>query len=148
MTLLVSITTIIFLVHTIIEASMNYNSREAHILSYFTIQSNIIIAAWLLAVSIFIISDKKLIKWSVNINLSSTLTTYILVTGVIYWAVLVPVYISTADSSWLFSSSNIWLHTTTPIVALLMHNYIKLINDNTNPKLKLAFFTYIRFYTS
>lgn len=140
MLILAAITTLIFVAHVQIKSSMNYESWRAPTLSYFTVQSNIIIAAWLLALSAYMISSGKTFAWCTNINFTSAITTYILVTGIIYWAVLTPMLWKDAESTWLFSASNIWMHTTTPILTLILHSYTKAVTEQQKAKPNYIYF--------
>jgi len=147
MLILAAITTLVFVIHVQVNASMNYESWRAPTLSYFTIQSNIIIVMWLIFLSGYMITGSKAFAWCANINLTSAITTYILVTGVIYWGVLTPMLWSSAENTWLFSSSNIWLHTTTPIITVFMHSYTKQLNERNDIKASfLLFYIYPALY--
>lgn len=142
-TLLVSLITLWFLANSIISSTMNYDSSKVHSLSYYTIQSNIIVFIWLLALAIYFFSNNSFFKKATNINISATITTYILVTGIIYWLVLVPIYFEPGESSWLFTFSNIWLHTITPIYSLFILLLIRYNNKEVKAKLNLlTFFIY------
>jgi len=140
MLILAAITTLIFVAHVQVKSSMNYESWRAPTLSYFTVQSNIIIVVWLVILSTYMITGKRALAWCTNINLSSALTTYILVTGIIYWGVLTPMLWNSSDNSWLFSASNIWMHTTTPIITVLMHGYTKQLKEQENTKANFIYF--------
>lgn len=144
--IMAAITTLIFVIHVQVKQSMNYESWRAPTLSYFTVQSNIIIAVWLIVLSAYMITKSKALAWCTNINLTSALTTYILVTGVIYWAVLTPMLWKDAESTWLFSASNIWMHTTTPILTLLMHNYTRKISEQNAKPNYIYFYIYPALY--
>jgi len=92
-------------------------------------------------VSLNMMTTSNIFKSVVNIRISAMFTTYILVTGTIYWVILVPIFSADPNNlSWLFSASNIWLHTTTPVIALLMHNYIKSFSGENKPAFNIAFF--------
>ncbi|MEX1375837.1 MAG: hypothetical protein AB1Z23_00030 [Eubacteriales bacterium] len=137
--LMLSLTSCLFVITQIISSTMNYDSKTAHILSYFTMQSNIIIIIWTMALSLYILTGKKSYKFSMDINLASSFTTYILVTGLVYWAILVPVYFA-PDATWLFSTSNIWLHTFSPVISIIVLKYVKSQNDGIEIKPKLPLF--------
>ena len=135
--IVLTMTSTLFLISKIIDSSMNYDSEQAHILSYFTIQSNIIVAIWMLALSLYILTNKKIYKFAKNINVAASITTYILVTGFIYWLVLVPILYA-PGVTWLFSTSNIWFHALTPIAAFILFLYIKILQKNKiKPRLLL-----------
>jgi hypothetical protein len=140
MLMVVALTTAIFLIYAIIDSSMNYESGRVHVINYFTIQSNIVIFIWLAALSLYMLTGKKAFKWGMNIYLSTIVTTYILVTGIIYWTILVPMIAKPSVSTWMFSPSNIWLHTTTPIIAFLIQRYIKAKGTETRLRLNLVYF--------
>lgn len=140
MLMLAALTTAVFLVHSIVDSSMNYESGRVHVINYFTIQSNILLFFWLAALSLYMLLGAKVFKWAMSIHLSTIVTTYILVTGIIYWAILVPMFARPGEGAWMFSSSNIWLHTTTPVIAFLIQRYIKLLSGKIRPKLKLGYF--------
>jgi hypothetical protein len=68
-------------------------------------------------------------------------TTYILVTGIIYWTTLVPIfYLDGCESAWLFSISKLWMHTATPAAALLLHQNIRKGYAGMKPRLSIAYF--------
>ena len=138
--LIITITAAIFLTETIVESSMNYDSKSGHALEYFTNLSNIIVCIWFLLLSINILSSGKGMKIAANINIMASITTYILVTGIIYWLVLVPIMFSRGAGAWMFTPSKIWAHTTTPIVAVLMFIFVKSNKNIKNKKLKLHYF--------
>ena len=135
----IALTSCLFLTRTIIDSTMNYNSQRAHILSYFTIQSNIILAIWMVTLALFNLTEKKLFKYAVNINISASVTTYILITGSVYWLILVPIFYA-PGVTWLFSTSNIWLHTFTPITAVIMFLYAKSCQKPSKVKPRLLIF--------
>ena len=137
--LILSLTSCLFVVSQIITSTMNYESKRAHILSYFTIQSNILIIVWMMALTLFILTNKKTYRFSMNINLASAFTTYISVTGLVYWAILVPIFYA-PGVTWLFSPSNIWMHTFSPVISLILLNYVKSYKDDKKIKPRLALF--------
>lgn len=142
--LLMAFMTFLFLFNTISDSTMNYDSDKIHSLFYFTIQTNIMMLFWMLFLSIFIFSNGRLLKFAINPNLAATLTTYILITGSIFWAVLVPVYTkSGSDNSWLFSPSNIWTHTIVPLTGVVLLFFVKSIPTKPEKtKLSVYFFLY------
>src|SRR6056297_442136 len=147
--LLMAFMTFFFLFNTILASTMNYDSEKIHSLFYFTIQTNIMMLFWMILLSIFILSNGRLLKFSVNPNFAAALTTYILITGSIFWGVLVPVYTKPgSDNAWLFSPSNIWTHTVVPITGIILLFFVK--SFSTQPKkIKLSplFFVYPVIYS-
>jgi len=139
--LIIDFITGFFLTDSIISSSMNYNSESVHSLYYFTIQSNIMVFFWFIFISINLISNKRLFNFALKPNLTAILTTYILITGIIYWVVLVPVFYKPGgNNSWLFTPSNIWLHTLTPLTAVILLFLSKVTYSGTVPKRHLIFF--------
>src|SRR6056297_1141712 len=147
--LLMAFMTFFFLFNTIYSSSMNYDSEKIHSLFYFTIQTNIMMLFWMIFLSIFILSNGRLLKFTVNLNFAATLTTYILITGSIFWAVLVPVYTKPgSDNSWLFSPSNIWTHTIVPLTGVALLFFAKSIPTKAEKiKLSVYFFLYPILYS-
>jgi len=147
--LLMAFMTFFFLFNTIYSSSMNYDSEKIHSLFYFTIQTNIMMLFWMIFLSIFILSNGRLLKFAINPNFAATLTTYILITGSIFWGVLVPIYTKPgSDNAWLFSPSNIWTHTIVPITGVILLFYVKsLQNKPKKSKLSLYFFLYPVIYS-
>jgi|GEM_PF-1807428 len=144
--LVLSLTSCLFLVSRIIESTMNYDSTRANILSYFTIQSNIILTFWMISMTVYTFTKSKTFSYAMNVNLSAAITTYMLVTGLIYWIVLVPVFYLPGET-WLFTKSNIWMHTLTPITAVIMLKYVKACQTNTSIKPRFGiFYVYPIFY--
>lgn len=80
---------------------------------FYTIQTNIFVCGWFLYLLV-----KRFFKKLPDTHqaISMAITLYILVTGLVYWAVLVPML--KADP-FLFSLSNIWMHTITPLFTFL-----------------------------
>jgi len=123
---LMAFMTFLFLFNTISASSMNYDSDKIHSLFYFTIQTNIMMLFWMIFLSIYILSAGCLFKYVVNPNLAAALATYILITGSIFWAVLVPIYTKPgSDNSWLFSPSNIWTHTVVPLTGVVLLFFVR-----------------------
>ncbi|MFW6262507.1 MAG: hypothetical protein ACOC34_00595 [Thermotogota bacterium] len=147
--LLMAFMTFFFLFNTIYTSSMNYNSEKIHSLFYFTIQTNIMMLFWMIFLSIFILSTGRLLKFTINPNFAAALTTYILITGSIYWAILVPTfYKPEADNVWLFSPSNIWTHTIVPLSGVVLLWFVKRVPSKTSVKKKsLLFFIYPVLYS-
>lgn len=138
--LVITLISSLFIIRTIIDSTMNYNSQRAHILSYFTIQSNILVVLWSFGLSLYMLTGKKLYKFTVNINLSASMTTYILATGLVYWLVLVPMMYK-PGATWFFSTSNIYLHTFTTVIAVIIFTYLKTlaVSDKTKPRLYMFY---------
>jgi len=147
--LLMAFMTFFFLYNTIYTSTMNYNSEKIHSLFYFTIQTNIMMLFLMVFLSIYILSAERLMKFSVNPNFAATLTTYILITGSIYWAILVPTFYKPgADNTWLFSPSNIWTHTIVPLTGVILLLFVKAVPNKAPVKKKsLLFFIYPVLYS-
>jgi len=147
--LLMAFMTFLFLFNTIAASSMNYDSDKIHSLFYFTIQTNIMMLFWMIFLSVYILSKGRLLKFSVNPSLAAALTTYILITGSIFWAVLVPVYIKPgSDNAWLFSPSNVWTHTVVPISGVVLLFFVRAITKKTEKiRLSAYFFLYPALYS-
>ncbi|MBN2878864.1 MAG: Pr6Pr family membrane protein [Clostridia bacterium] len=139
--LILAITSSMFLINRILFSEMSYDSDSINILSYFTIQTNIISTIWMLVLSLHALTGSKIYKISTNINLAAAVTTYILVAGIIYWAVLVPVFYKPGET-WLFSVSNIWMHTFVPAISVVMLFYAKrlALDEAKKTKRKLVLF--------
>jgi len=76
---------------------------------FYTIQTNIFVCVWFL----YLLLKRFFPKLpDTHQGISMAITLYISITCLVYWAVLVPML--NADS-FLFSASNIWMHTITPI---------------------------------
>jgi len=86
--------------------------------AYFTIQSNILVGVWFALIGLKELGVKTpRMDGAVNMML----TVYISVTGLVYWAVLVPML--GANPS-MFSASNIWTHTVAPLYSLAIFFFI------------------------
>ena len=81
-------------------------------LVFFTIQSNIAVALWIFWIGLSAYWPRVCAPGAA---LSLWLTVYITLTGVVYWAVLVPMLGGVPS---LFTVSNLWLHTATPVFSL------------------------------
>jgi len=133
--LIIAFMTGFFLTKSIIVSSMNYNSERAHSLYYFTIQSNIIVFFWFIFAGINLLSNQRIFKFALKPNFTAISTTYILITGIIYWGVLVPIFFKPGGGSdWLFTPSNIWLHTITPVAAVILLFLSKQLYEGPAPK--------------
>lgn len=97
-----------------------------HIMLFFTIQSNILI----LLITIWYLLFKKHGHFFNLLYLASTIA--ISVTGIVFYAVLLPDFVRSGRMMDAFSISNITLHMITPIVAIL--NFI--LNNKMNLKAK------------
>jgi len=139
--LIITITSSMFLINRILFSDMSYDSDSISIMSYFTIQTNIISTIWMLFLSLYVLTGKKVFQISANRNLAAAVTTYILVTGIIYWEVLVPVFYKPGET-WLFSISNIWMHTFVPAISVVMLLYVQRFaaDKSEKPKKKLGLF--------
>lgn len=84
---------------------------------FYTIQTNLFVCIWygFILVNLLFKKENRL-----NQVVALSLTVYILVTGVIYWAVLVPM-LGAAPALFLFR--NIWTHAITPLFTLLCFIY-------------------------
>lgn len=102
------------------ESGMDYQGKLSRF-SYFTIQSNIIAAIWyiMLFTGMFLKSSARSFMHSKSMSLA--VTDYITITGVIYWAVLVPI---NKGAAFLFTPSNIWLHTITPVASWIFYIFL------------------------
>ncbi|MDX1357673.1 MAG: Pr6Pr family membrane protein [Clostridia bacterium] len=79
---------------------------------FYTIQTNIIVCGWCL----YLILRRFVPRLPViHQGLALSITVYITITGLVYWAILVPMLGATPA---LFGISNIWLHTVTPIFCI------------------------------
>lgn len=92
-----------------------FKSTEAHLkitlprIFFYTIQTNIFVCVWFL----YLLIKRFFTRLpDVHQGLSMAITLYISVTCLVYWVVLVPML--KADP-FLFSLSNIWMHTITPL---------------------------------
>jgi len=95
------------------------------------------------------LSTGRLMKFGVNSNSAVTLTTYILITGSIYWTILFPTFYKPgADNGWLFSPSNIWTHTIVPLTGIVLLLFVKRVPNKAPIKKKsLLFFIYPVLYS-
>ena len=137
--LVITLTSVMFIINRVFLSDMSYDSDSISIWSYFTIQTNIISTIWMFALSLYALTGRKIFKTSTNVSLSASITTYILVTGIVYWAVLVPVFYK-PGVTWLFSMSNIWMHTFVPLSALAMFYYTKHLCKEREIQRRLWFF--------
>ncbi len=140
--------TFVFLFNTISASTMNYNSEKIHALLYFTNQTNILMLFWMIFLSLYTLSGEKMMRFSVNPNLTAALTTYILITGIIYWLVLVPTFYKPGgDNSWLFSPFSIWTHSIVPVTGVILLFLVKATPDKAPANKKsLYFFIYPLLY--
>ena len=102
--------TVWFLVKAIFFPTVELGLKRLPAIAFFTIQSNILAAAWLLYAGLCELTE-KLPRLKPVLGLM--LCCYITVTGIVYWAVLVPML---GFEKELFAASNVWMHTVTPIV--------------------------------
>lgn len=114
--------TFYIVLRSIVFSSADFTISEAPVIAYFTIQTNIMACIWLGSMVVYIMTGKKRWRFAVNINLGAALTTYSAVNALIFWIVLVPTF-SVSSYVPLFTAQNMWLHTTTPIIAAIMLNY-------------------------
>ncbi len=96
-----------------------FKSSEAHLeitlprIVFYTIQTNIFVCVWFFYLLLKRFFPKLPDTYQ---GISMAITSYIMVTCLVYWAVLVPML--KADS-FLFSFSNIWMHAITPLFSFL-----------------------------
>ena len=98
-----------FLIKSIFFPSVGFGIKRLPSIAFFTIQSNILATLWLFYIGLCEITD-RLPKPRPVIGMM--LSCYIIVTGIVYWAVLVPML---GFAKELFAISNIWMHTITPV---------------------------------
>jgi len=146
--LIISAMSFLILADSILSSGGGLSAERIPALSYFTIQSNIITLTWFICLVFYLFSNERLLKTAVHPNVTAIVTTYILVTGVIYWLVLVPIFFEAgADNSWLFTPKNIWNHTLTPFTSIVMFFFARENNPVPKPKPRLPlFFLYPAFY--
>ena len=137
--LIIALTAVMFIINRVFLSDMSYDSDQINIMSYFTIQTNIISTVWMLVLSAYALTGRKIFKAASDTSLAASLTTYILVTGIVYWAVLVPIFYE-PGVTWLFSVSNIWMHSFVPLSSLVMYYYVKQKNKDSIPQRRLWFF--------
>jgi|GEM_PF-1743409 len=89
------------------------------IIFYFTVHVNMFGCIWFLYLSL-----KSFFKSlpPVPVSVSLSITVYLLIAGIVFWAFLVPGLIQEGHN---ISFDNIWLHTATPIIATLSFLFLK-----------------------
>ena len=102
--------TVWFLIKAIFFPTVEIGLKRLPAIAFFTIQSNILAAAWLLHTGLC-----ELVPGLPHLKpvLGLMLCCYITVTGIVYWAVLVPML---GFEKELFAATNVWMHTVTPVV--------------------------------
>ncbi|HPJ22944.1 MAG TPA: Pr6Pr family membrane protein [Clostridia bacterium] len=109
---------------------------------FYTIQTNFFVCIWYGFILFSLISrNEKLLSQLVSMSL----TVYILLTGIVYWAVLVPM-LGAAPALFLFR--NIWTHAITPLFTLycfLVFSDKGKINAKRVPLILLYPFLYLLF---
>ncbi len=136
---LLTAATLYILARAIILNDNDFNIGNAHILAYFTIQSNMLSALWMLFMSLYILTERKIYRFAININFSASITVYTLIAGIIFWIVLVPIFLLSSEIE-LFTPQIMWIHTVTPIITLIMLRYSKYQNSEGKVKSKPIFF--------
>ncbi len=110
--------TVWFLVKAIFFPNVEFGLKRLPAIAFFTIQSNILAAAWLLYAGLCeLVAGLPQLKPVFGMMLCC----YITVTGIVYWAVLVPML---GFEKELFAASNVWMHTATPIIVPLVFAFI------------------------
>ncbi len=137
--LIITLASVMFIINRVFIADMSYDTDSINIMSYFTIETNIISTAWMLSLSAYTLTGRKMFKVSTDVSLAASITTYILVTGIVYWTVLVPIFYKPGET-WLFSISNIWMHSFVPLSSLIMFYYVRQKNKAESPQRRLWFF--------
>lgn len=109
----------------------DYQGFTIRYLSFFTIQSNIMVLIWFFVSALKHSSDKKTWKKSIILSREATIsiTIYIIITGVVYNSVILP---ASLMSGKIFNAhawfQQMMLHL---IIPLLMFLYVFLFNDRT-----------------
>ena len=106
--------TVFFLLEAMDVFSGEYDKQMLPVIVYYTIQTNIFVALWALYIAVSALVPRLR---AVSGIVSMLVTLYISITGVVYWAMLVPMLGFDAK---LFSLSNIWMHAVTPTFAIVM----------------------------
>ena len=120
--IVITLVTFYILFRAIFLNDSNFFIGTAPIIAYFTIQSNIIAFFWMINMTLYIITNKKKFRFVLNVHLSTAITSYMLITGIVFWVVLVPIFLISSELQ-LFTLQNIWLHTVTPVFSAIMLNY-------------------------
>ena len=107
-----------FLLEAMDVFSGEYDNEMLPVIVYYTIQTNIFAAAWMLYLALEALISKMP---RASALLSMFVTLYLTVTCVVYWAVLVPMLGFDAK---LFSVSNIWMHAVVPIFAIILFFFV------------------------
>lgn len=94
----------------------DYGDYSFNFLSFFTTQSNILVALWMIFGAVFWQKEGKNTSRILNVYTSLAITTYISITGVVYNAILLPVNVPTGANQWFIEMS---LHTLSPILMLV-----------------------------
>ncbi len=101
--------TVWFLSKAMFFPSVEIGLKRLPAIAFFTIQSNIFAAAWLLYTGLSELTTRLPRPKPV---LGMMLCCYMTVTGLVYWVALVPML---GFAKELFAASNIWMHTVTPV---------------------------------
>ena len=114
----------------------NYASNQIsgiNYLAYFTFLANISISMWLLLAGVSIILKlERLKKILVSPKIFCGVILYALITGLVYYGAIRWIITPFPWYLWWARLSDAFFHAITPIVALLLFVYMKIIHNNTN----------------
>ncbi|MBT3318316.1 MAG: hypothetical protein HN948_06905 [Clostridia bacterium] len=110
--------TVYFLLEAMDVFSGEYDKEMLPVIVYYTIQTNIFAAVWMLYLALEALISKMP---RLSTLLSMFVTLYLTITCVVYWAMLVPMLGFDAK---LFSLSNIWMHTAVPVFAVAVFFFV------------------------